>query len=119
MNGFTRHFFQRGHAILYLDQSAATQRDHSVLDGFLFQFDCRGADKNELADVIINFHHFIKTGAAFIACSIASGATAAFENFDGLGFFRRVSSFYLGLRRQGNFFPALARKCGEPDVARK
>src|SRR6476469_670161 len=93
VNGFTRYLLQRGHSILYLDQSAATQRDHSVLDGFLFQFDCRGADQNELANVIVNFHHFIQTGAAFIAGSIASGATATFENFDGLGFFRRVSSF--------------------------
>src|SRR6185437_658422 len=108
MNGFARHFFQRGDAILHLDKTAATKRDHAALHGFLFQFDGRGADENQFAYFIVNFHDFVETGTTFVSGVVAVVAASSFVNFDVLGFFRSVARFNLGLRRQRNFFTALS-----------
>src|SRR5690242_2259667 len=85
-------FFQRSHAVFYLGQTAAPQRDHAALDSFLFQLHGRSADQDQLANLIVNFHDFIKARAPLVAGAVAVGATLAFEDLYRLGLFRRKPS---------------------------
>ena len=88
MNRFARDFFQRRHARAHLDQSAAAQRDHAALDGLLLQFHCRGADQDQLADLVVDLHHFVQTAAALVSGVVADAAALALLNLDGPRFLR-------------------------------
>src|SRR5713101_7700569 len=67
-------------------QAAAPQGHHPVLDGLLLEFHRRGAYQDQLADLVVYFHHFIQTHAAFVAAVIAVAAALALEHLPGLGF---------------------------------
>src|SRR5258708_5145819 len=74
MDRFAGHFFERGPALRDLDQPAASQGDHAAFNRFLLEFERRGADQNQFADLVIDFHHFVQSGAALVAGLVAGGA---------------------------------------------
>src|SRR5437016_14118547 len=96
----SQDFFHGRLPARHLDQTAAPQRDHSLLDGLLLQFQCRSADKNELAQFIIDFHHFVQAGTSLIATLAARGATLAMINLCGFCFFRSIARVNQGLDRK-------------------
>src|SRR5438093_2633341 len=94
------HLFDRRDAVLHLPQSAVAQRDHPVVDGFSPQLQARGADENQLAQILADLHHFVQTDAAFVAGQIAAIAADAFEWHDGVRIGRRKSGLDERRRRE-------------------
>src|SRR5262245_36234839 len=90
-NRFAQNFFQRGLARGNFDQSAAAESDHALLDGFLLEFQRGGADENEFAELIVDFHDFVQTGTAFVATFVANVAAFAVIDLGGLELVRRVA----------------------------
>src|SRR5271163_1087102 len=85
---FASHFFERGPALRDLGQPAAAQGDHAAFNRFFLKFNRRGADQNQFPDLVIHLHHFVQTGAAFVACLVAGSAAFALHDLHRLGLFR-------------------------------
>src|SRR5450432_3808640 len=81
-HGFANDFFDRGNACTNLFQTRFAQRNHAVFDRLLPQLDSRGADQYQLADLIGNFHHFVKADASLVTGIVTSGAALALKNLE-------------------------------------
>src|SRR6266404_6095899 len=84
-------FFHRGLAQGHLDQAAAAESNHPLLDRLLLELQRRRADEDEFTELVIDLHDLVETGAALVAALVASRATLAVINLRGFYFFRRVS----------------------------
>src|SRR5580704_15950056 len=65
--GFPQNFLESRMTQGSLDQPAAPQSHHSALQSFLFQFQCRRAHQNELAEFISNFHNLVEAHATLVS----------------------------------------------------
>src|SRR5271156_4655155 len=89
-NRFPKNFFHGRLAQGYFSQTAAPQGEHSLLHRFLFQFQCRSANENQLAHLVVDFHNFVQTGTSLVAALVAGRAAFAMINFGGLHFIKRL-----------------------------
>src|SRR5216684_8719888 len=106
-NRFAQDFFHGGLSQRDFYQTAPPQGNHALLNGLLLQFQSRGADKNQFAQLIINFHDLVKTCAALVATLVTSRAALAVVDLGGLNFFRRVTGVDQGLLRDVQLFLAI------------
>src|SRR6267143_4433217 len=90
-NRFTQDFFHGGLSKRNLYQTTAPQGDHALLDGLLLQFQCRSANKNQLAEIIVNFHDLVKTRAALVAALVTCTTALSLVDLGGLGLFEGVA----------------------------
>src|SRR6202521_3406655 len=63
---FPYDLFERGHAVLHLAQPALAERDHALVDRLAAELGARGADENQLAPLLADFHHFIEADATLV-----------------------------------------------------
>ena len=103
----TVSLFHRCHACRDFDQPASPQRDHSLFDRFLFQFQGRSAHQDQLAQFVVDLHHFIQTRAPFVPALIARGASLAVINLGCFGFLGRIPGVNQRLFRHFQFFLAI------------
>src|SRR5260370_4039130 len=89
VNRFARNFLERSHSRCHFDQAAAPQGNHSPLNRFLLQFNRRRTHQHQLLDLVIDFHHFIKTATSLISALVANSTAFALLDLGCLGFFRR------------------------------
>ena len=54
------------------------QRDHPFVDRLAPQLEARGADENQLAQLLADFHHFVEADAALVAGVVARSQPAPF-----------------------------------------
>src|SRR3984893_13819676 len=85
-----QYFFHRRLTQRRLNQAAAPQRNHSLLDGLLLQLQRRRAHQNQFPQLVVDFHHFVQTGSSLVSVLVACRASLAVINLRGLHFFRRV-----------------------------
>ena len=62
--------------ILYKPDSRSVIIPSSI--AFLRKFDCARADDDQFAELVRDFHHFVKTDAALVAGVVAGLTAAAF-----------------------------------------
>src|SRR6266542_3606684 len=66
-NGLPHDLFDAGHAFFDFAKAAGAQRQHPLVDRLAPQFEPRGADENQLAQLLADFHHFVETDASLVA----------------------------------------------------
>src|SRR5436305_53213 len=76
-HSLSHHFFDRGDSILDFNQTAPAQTDHADLRRFFLDVDGRAAGEDQLADVVVDGHHFDQSDAAFVAGVVALLTAAA------------------------------------------
>src|SRR5271155_686621 len=62
--GLAQDFFHGRLPGGHLLQAAAPERDHPLLQGLLLDLQRRGADEDQLAKLVVDFHHLVQTNAA-------------------------------------------------------
>src|SRR6266851_3623613 len=75
--GFPQDFLERGQPGGDLEQAAAAQRDHALLQRFLLQFQGRCPHQDELAELIVDLHDFIEPNAPLVPALVARRTTLA------------------------------------------
>src|SRR6266403_1749284 len=106
-NRFAQDFFHGGLSKRNLDQTAAPQGDHALLDRFFLQLQRRGANKNQFAQLIVNFHDLVEARAALVAALVTGSAAFAVVNLGSLGLFGSVPSVDQCLLRNLQLFLAV------------
>src|SRR5689334_13213913 len=81
-NRLAQHFVHGGHARRDFHQPASPQRQHSLFDGLLLQFQRRSANQNQLAQFVVDLHYFVQAGASLVAALVARGAALAVVNLE-------------------------------------
>src|SRR5262249_60105390 len=77
LHRLARDFFDRGDAFHHLQQAAPAQRDHPVVDRLAPELERRGADEDQLADLLGDFHHLVEADASAVAGVVVAVAPAA------------------------------------------
>src|SRR5882724_4349435 len=106
-NRFAQDFLHGGLSKRNLDQTAAPQGDHALLDRFFLQLQRRGANKNQFAQLIVNFHDLVEARAALVAALVTGSAAFAVVNLGSLGLFGSVPSLDQCLLRNLQLFLAV------------
>src|SRR6185503_10816395 len=60
LHGFPRDFLDRGDPVHHLVEAAPAKRDHSFFDRLSPEFKTRGADENQFAELLSDFHDFVQ-----------------------------------------------------------
>src|SRR5271170_4637712 len=76
-HGLAQYFFHGGQPGGHLLQAASPERDHSLLQRFFLDLQRRGADENQFAKFVVDFHYLVKAHAALIAGVVARRAALA------------------------------------------
>src|SRR5262245_7356226 len=85
LDGLPYDFLDRRHSALDLAQTAHAERNHPFVDRLAPQLESRGADENELAQLLGYFHHLVQANAAFVPGVVAALAAFAAHRRDGVG----------------------------------
>src|SRR5260221_8548505 len=113
LHGFSHDFFNGGHAVLDLAESACPQREHPFIDRLPAQLETGGAHQNQLAQFLAHLHHFVQADAALVPCRIADLASGAFARRHAVGVVLVEPRLHERLRRHGAGLLAVAADAAE------
>src|SRR5262245_42260068 len=63
-------FLDRRHTVLDLAQPAGAQRQHPLVDRLAAQLESRGADEDQLAQLLADRHHLVQADATLVARAV-------------------------------------------------
>src|SRR5581483_5427075 len=95
---FANDFFDGGNTVFDFNQSAAAEADHPDLRLCLLDVDGRAAGEDELANLVVDAHHFDQAHAPLVAGVVALLTTSALEDLKGTDFFFLVADVHQRLR---------------------
>src|SRR5712691_7654305 len=84
--GFPQDFLERGLPGGDLDQAAAAQRDHALLQRFLLQFQGRCPHQDELAELVVDLQDLVEPDAPLVPALVARPTALAVVDGGCLGF---------------------------------
>src|SRR5215469_2381515 len=79
---FSDNLINRGEPLANLFETALSQSQHTLLYGFLPEFQSRSSNQYQFSHLVSDFHHFIQSDPALISGAVASAAASTLESLD-------------------------------------